>query len=430
MANWSVSFARVFILAIAIRIALLLYGEWQDNNFAVKYTDVDYYVYTDAARFVVQGQSPYLRATYRYTPILAFLLTPNMYVSWFGKVLFAAADLVAGLTIHSLLQSRTNNPLLYTCLWLFNPLVINMSSRGSADGLFMALLFGTLWLLENNKVTLAAVLYGLCVHFRIYPVIHGPAFVLYLSLASIKKQKKEDTQTQQLAMTPTPPPPAAAAASPDDTHDTTTATASTAPAAASVWREFLVRSLTPQGLRFFAVSAATFFLLAAGCFALYGEEFLQETYFYHFGRKDNRHNFSIYFYHLYLRYSSATSFSTLAFLPQVILSLAFTLKFYHDLAFCVFLQTYCFVVFNKVCTAQYFLWYLGFIPLIAPRSALSRKAAVLLCCGWALGETHWLAWAYRLEFLGQNTFLQVWLASVLFFAINVAIIATLLWTRR
>ena len=50
--------------------------------------------------------SPYTRATYRYTPLLAVLLAPNEWLHpSFGKFLFAAADIVAGILMYNLLIS-------------------------------------------------------------------------------------------------------------------------------------------------------------------------------------------------------------------------------------------------------------------------------------------------------------------------------------
>src|SRR3954454_15467329 len=103
----------VFTAAIALRIILFGYGSFQDAHSAFKYTDIDYYVFTDAARFVSRGRSPYERATYRYTPLLAWILVPTTWPGgyWFGsgKVLFAASDIVAGWLILAVLKGRGVN---------------------------------------------------------------------------------------------------------------------------------------------------------------------------------------------------------------------------------------------------------------------------------------------------------------------------------
>jgi hypothetical protein len=118
-------------------------------------------------------------------------------------------------------------------------------------------------------------------------------------------------------------------------------------------------------------------------------------------RRDNRHNFSVHFYHLYLGFndaaaaaaaasgadssaaassvmsssslsstfvsflslssllSSSTLQALIGFVPQLLLTplLAWRLA-KRDLPLCLFATTVMFVAFNKVCTAQYFVWYL------------------------------------------------------------------------
>ena len=51
--------SQAMCLGLALRIAYLLLGVWLDSDalgLGLRYTDVDYSVYTDAAKFVYQGR--------------------------------------------------------------------------------------------------------------------------------------------------------------------------------------------------------------------------------------------------------------------------------------------------------------------------------------------------------------------------------------
>jgi phosphatidylinositol glycan class M len=98
---------RALVLAALLRVGFFVWGVYQDANMEPRYTDIDYFVFTDAARFVYNGNSPYQRETYRYTPLLAWMLVPT--VSWFfafGKVLFSIGDMLAGYLLIKTLQLR------------------------------------------------------------------------------------------------------------------------------------------------------------------------------------------------------------------------------------------------------------------------------------------------------------------------------------
>jgi phosphatidylinositol glycan class M len=97
-----------------------------------------------------------------------------------------------------------------------------------------------------------------------------------------------------------------------------------------------------------------------------------------------------------------------------------------DFDFCIALQTMAFVAFNKVVTAQYFVWYMALLPTALLAADVSWRELAVAGAAWAVCELHWLAWAYRVEFLGESAFEGVFVAGLLFFAVNVALIGGLM----
>ncbi|SMR52675.1 unnamed protein product [Zymoseptoria tritici ST99CH_1E4] len=392
MSSTSVSWrpSTIFTIAIVFRLILLLYGRWQDAHSPVKYTDIDYLVFTDAARYVSYGKSPYERATYRYTPLLAWLLIPTTWGGlWFefGKALFAAGDIVTGWLILRILRTRgmeTKRALKFASIWLLNPMVANISTRGSSEGLLAVLVVALLWAVQSRRIVLAGCLLGFAVHFKIYPFIYAASIFWWLGSARLMDVN-----------------------------------------ASVVQRAFSLINQDRVNMAVF--SFLTFMGFNAVMYKMYGMPFIEHTYTYHVSRIDHRHNFSVYNTVLHQSsmrgIDSGLKIESLAFLPQLLLSVVVIplLMAKSDLATTMLAQTFAFVTFNKVCTSQYFLWYMVFLPFYLPTSTLLRspRLGVTALVLWILGQAAWLQQGFELEFLGHSTFVPgLWLASIAFFLIN------------
>lgn len=186
----------VFAAAVALRAVLIVYGLLQDAYSPVKYTDIDYYVFTDAARYLSRGQSPYQRDTYRYTPVLAWLLLPTTWGGWWfssGKVLFALGDIVAGWLTILILRGHygmsTERATRLACIWLLNPMVATISTRGSSEGLLGVIVLALLWAVLERRIFLASILLGFGVHFKIYPFIYATSIIWWLDARNLGSLK-------------------------------------------------------------------------------------------------------------------------------------------------------------------------------------------------------------------------------------------------
>jgi phosphatidylinositol glycan class M len=102
-----------------------------------------------------------------------------------------------------------------------------------------------------------------------------------------------------------------------------------------------------------------------------------------------------------------------------------------DPAAALLAQTVAFVALNRVATAQYFVWWLAFLPLLLPELAARldvRRARALggAAAAWAAAVGHWLAWAYALEFRGAPVHAGVWAAALLLLGASAALLRALL----
>ncbi|CAO1423779.1 unnamed protein product [Diamesa serratosioi] len=455
------SLKKHLIISLIIRLLLIVYGEVQDQISEVPYTDVDYRVVTDGARRVYESKSPFNRHTYRYTPLLAIALLPNIYLHrCFGKILFVLFDLVIAILIkciimdeyHLLIGSQTNTiesnkaklgkkfssqspgnpPTLLTKIkstrlkfekignfsayvWLYNPLTMIIATRGNGDSITCSFVLISIYYLlkvqQRNKTdaTTATSLQEddtrekeneKCVIMS--GLFHGLAihfrlYPIFFSLAYYLYLSDHKNDTNSFLTV----------------------------------LKCIIKPNRKQVLLILSVLKVLIF--TTGIFyLLYHYEFLYESIIYHFVRKDTRHNFSLFFYLQYLNSDHSISLveKLLTITPQLVLIVLISFNFCRTrqtFQFALFLIAFIMVTYNPVITSQYFVWFLSLLPLaINNLRNLTFKRGILLPSIWFLGQGSWLMSAYFLEFRGFNTFDFIWLQSVIFFIINIIIVQILI----
>lgn len=359
----SIDYKLHLLFSLVVRLMLIVYGIYHDQVSELKYTDIDYKVFTDAARHILEGKSPYDRHTYRYSPLVALILIPNITLHHsFGKVLFSLVDIVVAILIRLIVRnsleeyerykSKTqseqqkyreskkpfsikhrkrprqsykkissqtlkhdmtnkryfdNTVNISMLVWLYNPLTIAVGTRGNCDSLAGFLVLLTLYTLQcKHWYFIAGIIHGISVHFRIYPIIYSLTYFMFLSkfaFFAIENRKNNNSIKPVEQSTNLK--------SLGNVENIIAESSSlgghkivpyNVKERKTIFKKGYLLYLIPNfnQLQLISGSILSLFCLTWIFYELYGYEFLYEAYIYHLVRKDTRHNFSLYFYLQYL----------------------------------------------------------------------------------------------------------------------------------
>ena len=153
-------------------------------------------MFHEASIYVNENKSPYLRHTYRYSPLISYMTLINVLsgYEYMGKVLFVVCDMLAAVLMLILLslnrkekengekmvKEKIDERLVW--IWLMNPFVFTISSRGSCESVIVMLVLLVLLLRRMDRLVLMTLVYSVAVHLKIYPLIF--LLVIYLNIDS------------------------------------------------------------------------------------------------------------------------------------------------------------------------------------------------------------------------------------------------------
>ncbi len=385
-------FPSLFFWAAVLRFGFVYLNESLDIQ-----TDVDYHVYTEgAAELLGPAGNPYRRYTYRYTPLVAYMMVPNLQLPCFGKLLFNLFDLAAIYYMHLFLQTVRGVSRLAKgkalAFWALNPFMVYINGRGSCESVSLFFLAAMLFHLrkahlghaELLHVALAGLAYGLLVHFRLYPVIFALSLYLYVN------------------------------------------------------KERLLPRL--NALVFGLVSLGVNAGLLLAFYRRFGEIFLEECFLYHLKRKDPRHNYSIFWISTVFDYFEQAEGWSMMNSGKLLLGVRLGLICLVALAYrrnhlmAMFIQTFVFTTLNTVYTAQYAVWETQLLPYLLLDSQClggNKKAGFWgLLLLWFLNLEAWTYFSGKFEHQGENSLYWMHLANLGYFLVRILFLNHFVESRK
>ncbi|XP_023024233.2 GPI mannosyltransferase 1 isoform X1 [Leptinotarsa decemlineata] len=358
-----ISYKKHLLISLIIRLILISYGIHHDQISEVKYTDIDYKVFTDASRHIVNGNSPYDRHTFRYSPFIAIFLIPNLTIHHsFGKVIFSLVDIIVGLLIRIIVKynlkeydcyklryfkrlsirdesqlTETNqkfdrkmkekmkksrkqgmnimgtdilsaddvnvNANIAMIFWLYNPLTIAIGTRGNCDSIAGFLVLLSLYFLQCRQYPFfAGLIHGVSIHFRLYPIMYSLTFFMFLSEYSFYsiEDRKEKCSIENISGKQLKN--VESIPTSFSTNNEIVADGGNTVNRKTIFRKEYLHYLVPNSdqLKLIFGCISSLSILTWFFYQLFGYKFVFETYVYHLVRKDTRHNFSLFFYLQYL----------------------------------------------------------------------------------------------------------------------------------
>ncbi len=308
----------------------------------------------------------------------------------------------------------------YSMFYLYNPIIIFSVAKGNYDPICYMLVFLILISIELHIYALAGALYGISIHFEYIPLLYLPGIILYIFYKSQLKEIFSNNQNQENGIF----------RNKIVVRFSNYLFMKIFLIIKTVLSEFIDIISFVLGTFFswrpikFILSAVFFYAALFSVFyILFGDNYLNDMFFYHIFPKNESFNFSVFNYtSIFLKNVKLKKIFILSvYLVQITLVILSNLIFYKDINQCLLITIWTYVIFSKEIFMRNISWI--FILLCLNMHTIknlneNRKKYFFLFFIYCLVLVLWGYNFYLIEIHGINKLFSSWILNLIFFFLN------------